>query len=367
MVFLSKVHLLKSPNQRTSELKVYRQSTVPALAVTMSFSTYSDEEIDQIRIRRRERSPAPVHYVEARRERPRSRAYYEDPFLGAPTHDRMVATTRVRERSRERRSPPAVLTVPPAPQPAPVIINNKISDHHHHSSDDDSSIGSYYHRGRGDVHVSYRRHSHSHSRSRAGSDGYVTLERYELERKLDEMRRQLEILRLETPHTEREKYELERERERVRLQRQDLEIEVEERERAAQRAKDAEMLVLRRNNAELERLRIEQRAEKMEEEQLGLMKRDAEYRLLKDHQLREQREKAAEERRLHELEDFELREAKRKLARIEQNNRLEKEANERARDAKTQAELKAAKEELDKSKFDLISLLSLILSALRSP
>lgn len=332
----------------------------------MSYSTYSDEEMDRVRLKRRERSPAPVHYVEARRERPRSRAYYEDPFHDAPMHDRMVTTTRIRERSRERRSPPAVVAVPaPPPQPVPVIINNKISDHHHYSSDDDSSTGSYYHRGRGDVHVSYRRHSHSHShsRSRAGSDAYLTVDRYEMQRKLDETRRQLEFLRLSAPHSDQGKYELERERDRLRRERRELEQEAEERDRAAQRAHEAEMLVLRRSKAELDRLRIEQQAEKMEEERLGVVKRDAEYRLLKDQQLRDQREKAAEERRLHELEDLELREAKRKLARIEQRDRMEKEANERARDAKTQAELKAAKEELDKSKFDLISFSSLIRSA----
>lgn len=96
-----------------------------------------------------------------------------------------------------------------------------------------------------------------------------------------------------------------------------------------QGAKDAEELLLRRD-----------------------MERDAEYRELKGRQMREKREQEAEERRLHDSEDFELMEAKGKLQRVEQRDRIEREANERARDSKTQAELKAAQDELDKSKYN---------------
>lgn len=312
---------------------------------------YTDEEdIERIRIQRRERSPAPVHYVE-----PRTRTYYQsgvDALLGSQERT-LVATTRVRERSRERRSPPVVVTGP-APTPhAPVIIKQNFHDHHH-SSDDDSSIGSssYHHhhrRGRSRHESVYSRHSNSHSRSRAGSDAYLTLERYEMERRLDETRRQLELLRASAPHTERERLELERERERLRRDRHELELEAEERDREARRLAEQEVRDLRRDRAELERVR----AEEIEDDRLQLVRRDMEFRDLREQQVRAQRERELSERRAHEQEDYELREAKRKLQRIEERERREKEALERAREAKTQAELKAAKDELEKSECTL--------------
>lgn len=323
-------------------------------------SYYSDEETNRVHIRH-ERSPGPVHYVEARRERPTSRAYYQDPFHGhAVGHDRtMVTTTRIRDKSRERPSPPVVVAPPVhmVPQLAPVVINNTISDRHHHpsSSDEESIISSHHHhrgRSRHESQVSYRHHSHSHShshsRSRAGSDAYMTQSQYEMERRLDDMRRQLELLRTAGTHNETERQELDRLRRKYHA----LEDEAEERE---QRAQEAEVMMLRRDKAELLRRQAEERAHQVEAEQLGLIKSQAELRDLKERQIREQRAREAEDQRAHDLEDWEGREARRKLQFLEQRNRLEKEANERARDAKTQAELKSAKDELDRSEFEFLS------------
>lgn len=323
------------------------------LTGAMPRSYYSDEEsIERERVRfRRERSPAPVHYVEPRRETRTSRAYYQDPFLGAQERNMVMTTTRVRERSRERRSPP-VLVAAPAPVPqGPVVIKQTFHHDHHHSSDDDSSIGSSSHhysrrgRPRNESRVSsyshhHSSHSHSHSRSRAGSDAYLTMERYEMERKLDDTRRQLEALRVSAAaphHSSQERFELERERERLRRQ-----LEAEQRERDA----EAEIRTLRRDKAELDRLR----AEEVEEDHRMLIRKELEYRDLRERQAKERQDRELEERRAHDMEDFELRDARRKLQRIEEREKREKEALERAREARTQTELKAAKDELDKSK-----------------
>lgn len=306
----------------------------------------SDEEYDRIRIHRRDRSPAVVNYVQPRRES-HSRPYYQggvDALLGAQDRT-MISTTRIREKSRERRSSPVVVTAPALASQGPVVIKQTFHDHRHSSDDDSSIVSSSRHHRRGrdrrDSSV-YSHHSHSHSRSRAGSDAYVTLERYEMERKLDDMRRQLEQLRTTVPHSDRERYELERERERLRRERNDLELEAEQRDRE----RELEIRNLQRDKAELDRMR----ADDVEEGRLQVVRRDIEYRELREQQLRNQREKELEERRAQDLEEFELREARRKLQRIEEREKREKEALERAKEAKTQAELKAAKDELDKSK-----------------
>lgn len=287
-------------------------------------SYFSDEdEYEYRRYRGRDPSPAPVHYVQARPDRPRSRGYPHgmDPFLVPNVTERSMAITRVRERSRERRSPPTALS-PPAQLPAPVIIK-QYNSNDHHSSDDESSLSSHHHhrgRGRSHSHVSMRS---SHSRSRGGSDAYMTVERYELERKLEEGRRQLEALRVSTSssaaaHAEAERYELQR------LKRELEELRVRE-DRDAQRAEDAERWELRKSKIELEDLRA----------------REA----------REAREKADRERRSADYESYELQRSKKELQDLKAQQQREKEAMEKMREARTQAELRVAKEELDKSEL----------------
>lgn len=285
-------------------------------------SYFSDEdEYEYRRYRGRDPSPAPVHYVQARPDRPRSRGYPNgmDPFLVPNVTERTMAITRVRERSRERRSPPTALS-PPAHQHAAPVIIKQYNSNDHHSSDDESSLSSHHHhrgRGRSHSHVSIRS---SHSRSRGGSDAYMTVERYELERKLEEQRRQLEALRMSSSaaaHTDNERYEL------ARLKRELEELRIRE-ERDAQRAEDAERWDLRKSKHELEDLRA----------------REA----------REAREKADRERRTADYESYELQRSKKELQDLKTQQQREKEAMEKMREARTHAELRVAKEELDKSK-----------------
>lgn len=285
-------------------------------------SYYSEEDYDYRRAydrRGRSPSPSPVHYVHTRPDRPRSRGYHHGvDFLNPAVTEHTMAITRVRERSRERRSPPTALS-PPAAAVAPVIIK-QYNSNDHHSSDDESSLSSHHHhrgRGRSHSHVSIRS---SHSRSRAGSDAYMTVERYELERKLEEQRRQLEALRMSASssaaHTESERYEL------ARLKRELDELRIRE-DREAQRAEDAERWEMRKSKYELEDLRA----------------REA----------REAREKADRERRSADYESYELQRSKKELQDLKAQQQREKDAMEKMREARTQAELKVAKEELDKS------------------
>lgn len=288
----------------------------------------SEDDFEFRRYRGRDPSPAPVHYVQARPDRPRSRGYPHgmDPFLVPGVTERTMAITRVRERSRERRSPPTVLGPPavvvPRPQAqqhaAPVIIK-QYNQNDRHSSDDESSLSSHHHhrgRGRSHSHVSIRS---SHSHSRGGSD-YMTVERYELERKLEEHRRQLEALRLSSSsaaHTDAERYEL------ARLKRELDDLRIKE-ERDAQRANEAEKWDLRKSKYELEDLRA----------------REA----------REGRERAERDRRAADYESYELQRSKKELQDMKAQQQREKEAMEKMREARTQAELRVAKEELDRSK-----------------
>lgn len=139
----------------------------------------------------------------------------------------------------------------------------------------------------------------------------MTLSEFEAERKLEDMRRQLELMRTQATHSERERWEFDHLRHKYAA----LEAEAEDR---ARRAEEAEVMRLRQAQIELQRIKAAEQAHKLE---------------------------------AHELEDMENREARRKLAHMQLNEKLEREAHQRAKDAKTQAELKAAKDELDRSEF----------------
>lgn len=303
---------------------------------TIIMSYYSEDE-EQVEFRRVRRDVPPpprghipqFHYVEApgRRERPQSRAYYNNPDVFLAPERTMVTTRQVhRERSRERRSSPTAAT----PSQVPIIINNVQG---HHSSDDDSSIASSYHhrRGRsGSVAIS---HAHSRSHSRADSRDYMSMEQYQLERRLEDTRRELELLRMTQPHNEKERHELERDRDRLREQR--------DQDQRRLMMKDYEI-------GQLRRAQEHEALEDLEEERLTRQIKERELHDLKAAREHEERVRRQDEQHRKDMEEFELRRSRDELKRLKELQQQEKEAHEKAKEAKTQAELRAAKDELDK-------------------
>lgn len=289
-----------------------------------------------------------------------------------------MTIARVRERSRERRSsPPPTPTIvlppqqpPPPPQTpqqqqAPVVIRQ--SFHDRPSSDDESSVDSRRRggrsrgRGRSHSHVS-RRSSPSRSRSRSDSGTYMTVRDYEIERKLDENRRQLEALRMApSPHPDAEQYELTRARRELEELRakdeRDAQLE-------AQRSGEEERWESRMSNYELARTRRdleELRAKDEREAQLEAQRageeerwetRRSKYELedLRAREAREAREKSEAARRAADFENFELLQSKKELEALKAQQQREKDAMEKIHEARTQMELMSAKEELDRSK-----------------
>ncbi|KAK2609052.1 hypothetical protein QQS21_002422 [Conoideocrella luteorostrata] len=197
-------------------------------------SYYSDDEDVDVRIRHHGHSPRPVRYM----ERPRN--YYGAPagpsFLVPEQHTTVVARSRSRDWSRDRRvSPPS-----PGPAPAqPVIINNRI--YNEYSSDDETD----YRRRRQVVHR--RRSSDSRSRSRSR----LTREEWEAEL----ARRELERLRLENSRDREERRVTKEARDEAELHRAKRELdEIKQREA---RAEDEKRI---KRELDLKRLREEQQA-----------------------------------------------------------------------------------------------------------
>ncbi|ROW18272.1 hypothetical protein VPNG_00386 [Cytospora leucostoma] len=325
----------------------------------MSFYSDEHDEDVQYRYRRRDPSPPPVNYVQARsdvRERPRS-AFFgrnSDPFL-VPERERNMAITRVRERSRERRSSPPRIVLPshapPSHPQTPVVITPSYLDHP--SSDDESSVDSRRH-GRGRAYSHSRASSRSRSRSRRSEDAYMTVRDFEIVKKLEDNRRQLDALRNATsPQAEAERYELFR----VRQELEDLRAKEE---REAQRKQDEEKWDYRKSKYQLEDLRTREEREAREKaeaarraadyEGFELRQSRKELEDLRAREEREAREKADAARRAADFENFELIQSKRELEALKSQQKKERDAMEKINDARSQVELIAAKEELDRIK-----------------
>ncbi|TDZ28301.1 Reticulocyte-binding protein 2-like protein a [Colletotrichum trifolii] len=266
----------------------------------MSNSYYSDEEDLDIRVsRRRGVSPSPVHYVEAR-SRPTS--YYptaSQPGYLVPGPERTIITsrTRSRERSRDRRTPPASISTAAPPAPTPVIINNRIYNDHSSDEEDDRHM---------QVHHS-RRRSHSrgslYSHSRSPSSSYMTREEYEAERALQELR-ELKISKAR----EREELRVQKEyREEAELQRAKRDLD-EIRNREARISEEKHL----KSQVELqkyqEEMRLAEKAKQREKEAADAVERfqkKEQERLAKQEKEKQEREKEFQ-RRLQEERQKEL-------------------------------------------------------------
>ncbi|KAL1840743.1 hypothetical protein VTJ49DRAFT_183 [Mycothermus thermophilus] len=256
--------------------------------------------------------------------------------------DERMTIVATRSRSRERRSPPAQPRVPAAPPAPQVVIHQPFVDQRRiadssSSSSDESSRGSSRHRRR----RHRRHHSHSRARSRSSSRGSHlddAKDRWEVKR----LQEQLEAIRKEA-HRKDEQRQMERYNKEVAelaQARRELELRQrrEEEELRNDRFRDEyELMHLKREIARIKREEDQLRIEKAREEKARLEKDSDELaRLKRDQEARRQQKQREEEE--------EYRKYKAELERRIKEEEAEK--SQKAREAEAKA--KAALEELER-------------------
>lgn len=223
-------------------------------------SYYSDEEDLDIHVTHRGHSPAPVRYVQSP---PRPRTYYGVPagpsYLVPEQQTTLIARSRSRDRSRERRESP-----PQAAAANPVIINNRF--YNDHSSDDDDRSRSRSRsrpsrRAREDWQMEQTRRDLDQLRlTRAReTDEHRLAKEYRDEAELQSAKRELDDIKRREARADDEK-RIKREMELQRLREEEQAIEEKKR-----RDKEAAEAVERYKQKEMER-RVKEEKEKEENE-----------------------------------------------------------------------------------------------------
>ncbi|KAJ5047625.1 uncharacterized protein L3040_003446 [Drepanopeziza brunnea f. sp. 'multigermtubi'] len=277
----------------------------------MSYSTYSEEDDLDIRIRRGRVSPQPVIFPE-HRYRPAPRPYYGEPQHAGTAYLVPAITASAMHRSRSTGHRRPISPPLPSPQQAPIVINNRI----YNDYEDDDYLALAPHQ---------RRSSHSRSRSRPQSFVADPRDQYELER----TRRELEQYR--AVHT-RDEYERDKTRREL------------EAYRAVHTRDEYEMEKTRR---ELELYKLEKDRQKDEDrmkKHIAAVKEDIELQKAKKElqDYKASKEKAAEEARLKRESEMQRLLAEKKAD--DERKRAKKEADAVIEKYKTEQAEKAAKE-----------------------